>query len=121
MHDSVKAHARTPFREEAWRQLSEGVRFVQGEFGDDEAFDRLRDTVEELDASRGTGGNHAFYLSVPPQRVPRRLQAAGTLGAVAAPRTAPGAPVVIEKPMPRCYRQNQTPRQPLPEAAPSTA
>ena len=31
-HDAVKAHARTPFREEVWQQLREGIRFVQGEF-----------------------------------------------------------------------------------------
>src|SRR3712207_6128703 len=65
VHDSVKEHARTPFREEVWQQLSEGVRFVSGEFDDDAAFDRLRETIEDLDRARGTGGNHAFYLSVP--------------------------------------------------------
>ena len=30
VHDAVKEHARTPFREEVWRQLSEGIRFVPG-------------------------------------------------------------------------------------------
>src|SRR5690606_14306937 len=66
VHDAVKEHARTPFREATWRQLAEGIRFVQGSFDDDEAFERLRETVETLDRERGTGGNHAFYLSVPP-------------------------------------------------------
>ncbi|NCT89770.1 glucose-6-phosphate dehydrogenase [Cellulomonas sp. APG4] len=70
VHDAVKANARTEFRESTWRQLSEGIRFVQGEFDDDEAFDRLSATVAELDAERGTGGNHAFYLSVPPGSFP---------------------------------------------------
>jgi glucose-6-phosphate 1-dehydrogenase len=66
VHDSVKAHARTEFREEVWRQLSEGIRFVQGDFSDDLAFEKLRRTIEELDEVRGTGGNHAFYLAIPP-------------------------------------------------------
>ncbi len=66
VHDSVKAHARTEFREEVWQQLAEGIRFVQGDFDDDAAFDRLRRTIEELDEARGTGGNHAFYLAIPP-------------------------------------------------------
>ncbi|MCL3862031.1 glucose-6-phosphate dehydrogenase [Actinotalea sp. K2] len=70
VHDAVKANARTPFRESTWRQLAEGIRFVQGEFDDDDAFDRLSRTVAELDAERGTGGNHAFYLSVPPGSFP---------------------------------------------------
>ncbi|OEU96898.1 glucose-6-phosphate dehydrogenase [Streptomyces oceani] len=70
VHDAVREHARTPFREEVWQQLAEGMRFVPGVFDDDAAFQRLRSTVEELDKSRGTGGNFAFYLSVPPKFFP---------------------------------------------------
>ena len=66
VHDSVKTHARTEFREEVWQQLAEGFRFVPGSFDDDEAFARLRRTIEELDEVRGTDGNHAFYLAIPP-------------------------------------------------------
>jgi len=66
VHDSVKAHARTEFREEVWRQLADGFRFVPGDFDDDAAFDALRRTIMELDDTRGTGGNHAFYLAIPP-------------------------------------------------------
>jgi glucose-6-phosphate 1-dehydrogenase len=66
VHDSVKAHARTEFREEVWDQLAEGFRFVPGDFDDDHAFDRLRRTIEELDEERGTGGNYAYYLAIPP-------------------------------------------------------
>jgi glucose-6-phosphate 1-dehydrogenase len=70
VHDSVKEHARTPFRESVWNRLAEGIRFVQGSFDDDEAFDRLAQTVKDLDAERGTGGNTAFYLSIPPGAFP---------------------------------------------------
>ena len=66
VHESVKQHARTEFREETWNQLAEGFRFVSGEFDDDVAFDQLRRTIEELDKVRGTDGNHAFYLAIPP-------------------------------------------------------
>jgi glucose-6-phosphate 1-dehydrogenase len=67
VHDSVREYARTEFREEVWRQLAEGFRFVPGDFNDDNAFEVLKKTVEELDRERGTGGNHAFYLSIPPR------------------------------------------------------
>ena len=70
VHDAVKKHARTPFDEDVWRQLSQGIRFVQGDFDDDAAFDRLKATIEDLDAHRGTMGNHAFYLSIPPKSFP---------------------------------------------------
>jgi glucose-6-phosphate 1-dehydrogenase len=67
VHDSVKEHARTEFREEVWHQLAEGFRFVPGQFDDDQAFAQLKQTIEDLDRLRGTGGNHAFYLSIPPR------------------------------------------------------
>ena len=66
VYEAVRQHARTPFREEVWRSLAEGFRFVPGTFDDDEAFDLLARTVRDLDEQRGTGGNHAFYLSIPP-------------------------------------------------------
>ncbi|WP_456846813.1 glucose-6-phosphate dehydrogenase [Cellulomonas sp. P5_C6] len=97
VHDSVKEHARTPFREATWRQLSEGIRFVQGTFDDDDAFDRLRDTVEELDSSRGTGGNHAFYLSVPPSAFPVVCKQLARSG-LSQPEEGKWRRVVIEKP-----------------------
>jgi glucose-6-phosphate 1-dehydrogenase len=71
---AVKEYARTPFRDAVWEQLSEGLRFVPGEFDDDAAFDRLAATVRELDAERGTGGNYAFYLSIPPGAFPTVVQ-----------------------------------------------
>ena len=70
VHDSVRAHARTDFREEAWERLAEGFRFVQGSFDDDASFDRLKETLATLDEERGTDGNHAFYLSIPPNAFP---------------------------------------------------
>ncbi|WP_281230840.1 glucose-6-phosphate dehydrogenase [Tessaracoccus oleiagri] len=66
VHDSVKENARTPFREDVWEQLLEGIRFVSGTFESDDAFLKLKATLDELDNERGTGGNHAFYLSIPP-------------------------------------------------------
>jgi glucose-6-phosphate 1-dehydrogenase len=70
VHDAVKQYARTDFHEEVWKQLARGIRFVQGDFDDDAAFDRLRTVVSDLDRERGTMGNHAFYLSIPPKSFP---------------------------------------------------
>ena len=70
VHDAVKQYARTPFRESVWHQLAEGIRFVQGDFDDDDGFDRLAKALHELESSRGTGGNAAFYLSIPPWAFP---------------------------------------------------
>jgi len=71
VHDAVAQYARTPFDEDVWKQLAEGIRFVQGEFDDDAAFAELKKTLAELDKTRGTMGNHAFYLSIPPKSFPQ--------------------------------------------------
>ena len=97
VHDSVREHARTPFSEEVWEQLSKGIRFVQGEFDDDDAFDRLKATIAELDKARGTNGNHAFYLSIPPKAFPLVCQQLSRSG-LAAPKKDQFRRVVIEKP-----------------------
>ncbi len=96
-YEAVKEYARTPFRDAVWQQLSEGVRFVSGSFDDDEAFDQLADTVMKLDAERGTGGNYAFYLSIPPSQFPtvvRQLKRSG----LADSDNGGWRRVVIEKP-----------------------
>jgi glucose-6-phosphate 1-dehydrogenase len=101
-HDAVKEHARTPFNDTVWQQLSEGIRFVPGEFADDAAFDRLAETVAQLDTERGTGGNYAFYLSVPPKFFPdvvAQLKRSGLSSAADGPGGhRPWRRVVIEKP-----------------------
>ena len=71
VHDAVAQYARTPFDEDVWKQLAEGIRFVQGEFDDDAAFAELKKTLDDLDRTRGTMGNHAFYLSIPPKSFPQ--------------------------------------------------
>lgn len=96
-HDAVKEHARTPFREEVWKQLSEGIFFCRGEFTDDGAFDTLAMMLKEIDQTRGTGGNYGFYLSVPPKFFPVVVQQLKRTGLADGP---PGSwrRVVIEKP-----------------------
>lgn len=97
VHDAVKEHARTPFREEVWQQLAKGMRFVHGTFDDDDAFDKLRETIEELDQAQGTGGNFAFYLSVPPKFFPTVVQQLKKHG-LADPPKGSWRRAVIEKP-----------------------
>jgi glucose-6-phosphate 1-dehydrogenase len=100
VYEAVKQHARTPFREETWQQLLQGIRFVQGTFDDPDSFQRLRETVEKLDAERGTMGNHAFYLSIPPKDFPvvaKNLKESGLVGDDTGDESC-WRRVVIEKP-----------------------
>jgi glucose-6-phosphate 1-dehydrogenase len=97
VYEAVKQYARTPFDEDVWRQLALGIRFVQGEFDDDAAFERLKDTIEELDRDRGTNGNHAFYLSIPPKSFPQVTEQLRNSG-LAEQHEGHWSRVVIEKP-----------------------
>ena len=94
---AVQQYARTPWSEEVWEQLSTGIRFVSGEFDDPTAFDRLKATIEELDRERGTNGNHAFYLSIPPKAFEIVCQQLSRSG-LANPAPDEFRRVVIEKP-----------------------
>ncbi len=76
----VMEHSRTKFRESTWEQFQEGIRFVKGTFNDRGGFQTLAKTLSDLDELRGTGGNHAFYLSIPPNAFPmvcEQLESAG--------------------------------------------
>ncbi|HVE97732.1 MAG TPA: glucose-6-phosphate dehydrogenase, partial [Mycobacteriales bacterium] len=97
VHDAVKEHARTPFREEVWEQLAEGCRFVPGDVSDDDAFDNLARVIADLDRVRGTNGNHAFYLSVPPSAFPVVVRQLRRSGLSASPGGA-WRRIVVEKP-----------------------
>src|SRR5699024_3856673 len=80
VYRAVRENARTPFRQVVWDRLADGFRFVHGTFDDDAAFARLAETLDVLDSQRGTGGNHAFYLSIPPDAFPvvcAKLHASG--------------------------------------------
>jgi glucose-6-phosphate 1-dehydrogenase len=97
VHDAVKQHSRTEFREEVWHQLAEGFRFVPGDFSDDLAFETLKQTIIDLDRVRGTGGNHAFYLSIPPRFFPDVIGQLKEHG-LAEQREGSWRRVVVEKP-----------------------
>jgi glucose-6-phosphate 1-dehydrogenase len=97
VYEAVKQYARTPFRESVWRNLAEGFRFVPGVFDDPASFDLLAETVKALEDERGTGGNLAFYLSIPPaffSQVCEQLERSG----LSRPEGEAWRRVVIEKP-----------------------
>ena len=98
VHDAVKEHARTPFREEVWKQLSEGFRFVPGDFDDDVAFDAA--------PPHGRGARPAARHRRQPWRSTSRSRRASSATSSASSRST-GSPtstartwrrVVVEKP-----------------------
>ena len=97
VRDAVQEYSRTGFREHVWQRLAEGIRFVPGAFDDDAAFSRLHDVLADLDARRGTRGNFALYLSVPPTYFPALVRQLKKHG-IADPPAGSWRRAVIEKP-----------------------
>jgi glucose-6-phosphate 1-dehydrogenase len=80
-----------------WSWLAERMSYIQGDFDDPAAYNKLAELLARTDAAHGTGGNYLFYLATPPQvfaTIIRRLGEAGLT------REAEGhwRRVVIEKP-----------------------
>lgn len=97
VEESIREFARTDWSQPVWDQLSRGIRFVSGSHDDDSAFDRLKQTVDLLDAERGTAGNHTFYLSIPPKDFPQVIGQLDRSG-LASGKAGQFRRVVIEKP-----------------------
>src|SRR3954451_887257 len=96
--EAAEAHSRTQFRDEVWDRLSESIQFVQGSFDDDDAFDRLAETLQESERSHGIGGNTAFYLSIPPAAFPTVLKQMERTGMASNKESGGWRRVVVEKP-----------------------
>ncbi|MCT1425644.1 glucose-6-phosphate dehydrogenase [Corynebacterium sanguinis] len=97
VRSAVEKGSRTRFNENVWNRLAEGMHFVTGAFDDDEAFEKLAALLAEMDANRGTGGNWAFYLSVPPEYFSDVVHQLDRCG-MATPTGNQWRRVVIEKP-----------------------
>jgi glucose-6-phosphate 1-dehydrogenase len=90
--------ARTEFRASTWARLSDAMRFLPGSFDDDDAFDRLAEALRDLDATHGTAGNAAFYLSIPPSAFPVVLKQMQRTGMADNDAAGGWRRVVVEKP-----------------------
>ena len=95
---SAQDHARTAWNEEVWRRLSGNIKFVPGSFDDDDAFDTLSETLDDLRASHGIKCNAAFYLSIPPSMFPVVLEQMERTGMASNKKCGGWRRVVVEKP-----------------------
>ena len=95
---AAKEHARTQWNDDVWRRLNENLQFVPGSFDDDEAFDTLAETLNNLRNTHGIKGNAAFYLSIPPAMFPVVLKQMERTGMASNARSGGWRRVVVEKP-----------------------
>jgi glucose-6-phosphate 1-dehydrogenase len=99
--ESAQHHARTPWRDEVWARLAGNIKFVGGSFDDDNAFDQLARTLDDLRDTHRIQGNAAFYLSIPPSAFPAVLKQLARTGIADNDKSGGWRRVVVEKPFGR--------------------
>ncbi|WP_326556954.1 glucose-6-phosphate dehydrogenase [Micromonospora sp. NBC_01796] len=97
-YQAARKGARTPWRDEVWARLAGNIKFVGGSFDDDEAFDHLAETLDDLRTTHGIAGNAAFYFSIPPAAFPIVLKQLARTGMADNAKSGGWRRVVVEKP-----------------------
>jgi len=87
-----------------WEAFTGGFRYVAGDYGHPDTFDRLRDVLDELDEQRGTAQNRLYYLATPPDTFPTVVQGLARCGLNKAAHDDAFVRIVIEKPFGRDER-----------------
>jgi len=98
---ALEQFSRVPLEADVARQFLERIAYHQGDFADDEVFDRLSVRLDEIDAEHGTRGNRLFYLATHPSAF---AQLVGQLGRCGLDHEIHGGGwrrIVIEKPFGR--------------------
>ena len=89
-----------------WRDLVSKARYVSGEYGHPDTFDKLKQILAELDSTAGTGGNRVFYLATIPEVFSLVAETLGSHG-LATPEPGSFVRLVVEKPFGRDLRSAQ--------------
>jgi glucose-6-phosphate 1-dehydrogenase len=66
MHQGVLENGRVAPSDSLWTSFAEGLRYAHYDLAAGDGFDELKRTLDEADASRGTGGNRIYYFAIPP-------------------------------------------------------
>jgi glucose-6-phosphate 1-dehydrogenase len=100
MRDAVAEHSlRKPIDDEVWNDFASRLYYLSGKFEDPGTYARLRERLDEIDASSGTRKSRLFYLAVPPSSFSVIAEQLGKAGHVApADDTTRYTRIVVEKP-----------------------
>jgi glucose-6-phosphate 1-dehydrogenase len=85
--------------QELWPQFARRVVYTQGTFDDPDSFGKLKDTLDRVDKTLGSGGNCVYYLAVAPEFFAPIIHGLDNAGLIYPPQQeVPWSRVVIEKP-----------------------
>jgi glucose-6-phosphate 1-dehydrogenase len=90
---------RKPIDDTVWDDFASRMHYVAGKFEEPENFTRLREKLEELDATNGTRGNRLYYLAIPPSSFPVVNDNLAKAGLVTEPHDpSKYTRIIVEKP-----------------------
>lgn len=66
----IEQFSRRPLEEKHWNDFARMLFYLEGDFKDPTAYQKLKGRLAELDQQFGIPGSRVFYFSIPPQLVP---------------------------------------------------
>ena len=102
LSSEIKEFATSTVDPSVWQWLAERIYYVNGEFGDPAAFERLKAQLAEVEKTHATRGNCYFYLATAPAFFAPVVKQLGAAGLVEE-KDGAWRRVVIEKPFGRDY------------------
>lgn len=80
LSDEISKYTAAPVDPALWKWFEERIYFVKGDFGDAQAYERLKAQIAEATKTHSTGGNEFFYLAVAPRFFAPIVQQLGAAG-----------------------------------------
>src|ERR1035437_5849656 len=106
--DSVKKFAdANTLREEECKEFANALAYVAGEYHHPEAFEKLKNRLEDLDRAHKLNGNRLFYLATPPEVYPLIIEQLHKAGLAKHPNGESWVRIIIENPFGRALASAQ--------------
>jgi len=98
----IEKFSRQAIDDDHWDGYAKTLSFIEGSFDDPSAYERLKVKLAEVDHQFGIPGSRIYYLSIPPQLVPKCVEHLRAAGLVNDPSEVRAwTRVIIEKPIGR--------------------
>ena len=97
LSDAIKEFATSPIDPQFWDSLMSRTFYIQGDFKDPAAYQRLKTQIDQVEHDLKTEGNRFFYLAVAPMFFSEIIRQLGEIG-LAQPPEGHWTRVIIEKP-----------------------
>jgi len=97
LDDEIKQFATSQIDPEFWKSLLARTFYIQGDFKDPGAFQKLKQQIEDVERDNKTEGNRFFYMATAPMFFSEIIRQLGEVG-LAQPLPGRWTRVIIEKP-----------------------